>query len=64
MYSYLTRFKNVAFHAKNFLRTTNKLGASHVVCLRAPPHPRSTPVYYIKVMYHFQDFLRNKNVNF
>ena len=63
MYSYLTRFKNVAFHAKIFLRTTMKGPPPHCVP-QDPHHPRSTNVYYIKVMYHFQEFLRNKNVNF
>ena len=63
MYSYLTRFKNVAFHAKIFLLTTTKGPPPHCVP-QGPHHPRSTPVYSIKVMYHFQEFLRNKNVNF
>ena len=35
MYSYLTRFKNVAFHAK-FFYAIRRRGPHHVVCLRAP----------------------------
>ena len=34
-YSYLTRFKNVAFHAK-FFYALRRRGPHHVVCLRAP----------------------------
>ena len=40
-YSYLTRFKNVAFHA-NFLRTTTK-GLLPGWLPQGPHHPRSTP---------------------
>ena len=35
-YSYLTRFKNVAFHAKIFFTHYDRGGPHHVVCLRAP----------------------------
>ena len=35
IYSYLTRFKNVAFHA-NFFYALQQTGPHHVVCLRAP----------------------------
>ena len=35
IYSYLTRFKNVAFHA-NFFYALRQRGPHHVVCLRAP----------------------------
>ena len=42
-YLYLTRFKNVAFHAK-FFYALRRRGPHHVICLRAPHHPRSTPV--------------------
>ena len=34
-YSYLTRFKNVAFHAK-ILYALKQRGPHHVVCLKAP----------------------------
>ena len=44
MYSYLTRFKNVAFHAKFFLRTTMK-GPPPCCLPQGPHHPKSTPVY-------------------
>ena len=43
-YSYLARFKNVAFHAKFFLRTTTK-GPPPRCLPRGPHHPRSTPEY-------------------
>ena len=48
IYSYLTRFKNVAFQAKNFLRTTTK-GPPPRCLPQGPHHPRSTPAiqYYI-----------------
>ena len=42
IYSYLTRFKNVAFHAKKFLRTTAK-GPPPRCLPQGPHHPRSTP---------------------
>ena len=35
IYSYLTRLKNVAFHA-NFFYALRQRGPHHVVCLRAP----------------------------
>ena len=35
-YSYLTRFKNVAFHDKIFFYALRRRGPHHVVCLRAP----------------------------
>ena len=44
IYSYLTRFKNVAFHAKFFLRTTTK-GPPPGCLPQGPHHPRSTPVH-------------------
>ena len=42
MYSYLALLKNVAFHAKNFLRTTTK-GPPPRCLPQGPHHPRSTP---------------------
>ena len=42
IYSYLTRFKNVAFHAKFFLRTTMK-GPPPRCLPQGPHHPKSTP---------------------
>ena len=47
MYSYLTRFKNVTFHAKIFLRTTTRgpKGPPPRCLPQGPHHPRSTPVY-------------------
>ena len=42
IYSYLTRFKNVAFQAKKFLRTTTK-GPPPRCLPQGPHHPRSTP---------------------
>ena len=41
-YSYLTRFKNVAFHAKIFLHTMTK-GPPPRCLPQGPHHPRSTP---------------------
>ena len=35
IYSFLTRFKNVVFHA-NFLYALRQWGPHHVVCLEAP----------------------------
>ena len=42
IYSYLTRFKNVVFYAKFFLRTTTK-GPPPRCLPQGPHHPRSTP---------------------
>ena len=42
-YSYLTHFKNVAFHGKKFLPTTTK-GPPPRCLPQGPHHPRSTPV--------------------
>ena len=44
-YSYLTRFKNVAFHAKIFLHTMTK-GPPPRCLPQGPHHPRSTPGYF------------------
>ena len=44
IYSYLTRFKNVAFHAIFSLRTTTK-GPPPRCLPQGPHHPKSTPVY-------------------
>ena len=43
IYSYLTRFKNVAFHANFFVRTTTK-GPPPRCLPQGPHHPKSTPV--------------------
>ena len=61
MYSYLTSLKNVAFHAKFFLRTTTK-GPPPRCVPQGPHHPRSTlaPHTSITQLTSFIDYFTQK----